>query len=577
MNDIRKTKEQLIQELRDLRRRIAELEKSGTERKRAEEDLHKSEERYRTILEDIDEGYFENDLAGNFTFVNDAECRDLGYPREELIGMSYRQYSDEATAKNLYELFYNIYNTGTPVKRFPGQFISKDGTRHFNEVSASLIRDAKGKPIGFRGVSRDITDRKRAEEKLRESEEKYRNILENIEDGYFEVDLAGNFTFFNPSICRILGYPREEMTGMNNRVFMDAENAKKVFRAFNEVYVTGIPTKGFEWETIRKDGTRAYIEVSLSLIVRSGEKPTGFRGIARDVTERKEAEQKLKESEEEYRQLFQNANEAIFVAQDGKLVFLNPMAIKMIGYSGEGLMSRSFVEFIHQDDRNMVIDRHIRRMKGEEVPHLYSFRIIQRNGSIKWAELNSVLIQWKKKAATLNFLTDITDRKQAEEALETLSLRDDLTGLFNRRGFFTLAEQGLKTAQRMGTEMLLIFGDLDNLKGINDNFGHKEGDQALMDISQILKETFRESDIIARIGGDEFVILAMNGLETSAEKLINRFEQTLNDHPLQTKRPYTLSLSLGITCFNPQNPCSIEVLLTEADKIMYENKQKKSR
>ncbi len=129
----------------------------------------------------------------------------------------------------------------------------------------------------------------------------------------------------------------------------------------------------------------------------------------------------------------------------------------------------------------------------------------------------------------------------------------------------------------MKTEMLLIFGDLDNLKGINDTFGHKEGDQALVDTSQILKETFRESDIIARIGGDEFVILAMNNLETSAEKLINRLKQVLNDHPLQTKRPDTLSLSLGIAWFDPRNPCSLDVLLAQADKLMYEDKQRKGR
>jgi PAS domain S-box-containing protein len=125
----------------------------------------------------MDEGYFENDLAGNFTFVNDAECRDLGYSREELIGMNYRQYSDEATAKKLSELFHNIYNTGKPVKRFLEQFISKDGTRHFNEVSASLIRDAKGKPIGFRGISRDITERKRTEEQLQQTLESLRKAV----------------------------------------------------------------------------------------------------------------------------------------------------------------------------------------------------------------------------------------------------------------------------------------------------------------------------------------------------------------------------------------------------------------
>jgi diguanylate cyclase (GGDEF)-like protein len=175
-----------------------------------------------------------------------------------------------------------------------------------------------------------------------------------------------------------------------------------------------------------------------------------------------------------------------------------------------------------------------------------------------------------------DLLVAIDQRKKAEEALKTLSLKDDLTNLYNRRGFFILAEQALKTAQRMGKEMLLIYGDLDNLKGINDTFGHREGDQALVDTSQILKETFRESDIIARIGGDEFVILAMNNLETSAEKVINRFKQVLNDHHFETKRPYRISMSLGIACFDPQNPCSVDVLLAQADKFMYSNKQKKS-
>ncbi len=187
-----------------------------TERRQAEDDLRKSEERYRTILEDIDEGYFENDLAGNFTFVNDAECRDLGYSREELIGMNYRQYSDEATAKNLYELFYNIYNTGKPVKRFLEQFISKDGTHHFNEVSASLIRDAKGKPIGFRGVSTDITERKRAEEELRLSEERFRRIFDEGPVGMILVNPDYTIVTVNKVFCGLLGYNKQELVGSKN-------------------------------------------------------------------------------------------------------------------------------------------------------------------------------------------------------------------------------------------------------------------------------------------------------------------------------------------------------------------------
>ena len=136
-----------------------------------------------------------------------------------------------------------------------------------------------------------------------------------------------------------------------------------------------------------------------------------------DITDRKKAEEALRESEENYRNLFENANEAIFVAQDGKLVFLNPRTIIMIGYSAEEILSRPFIEFIHPDDRNMVIDRHFRRMKGEEISHIYDFRIIHKDGNIKWVELNVVAMNWKGRIATLNFLSDITARKQTEEAL----------------------------------------------------------------------------------------------------------------------------------------------------------------
>jgi PAS domain S-box-containing protein len=138
--------------------------------------------------------------------------------------------------------------------------------------------------------------RKLAEQVLREDKEKYRTILENIEDGYYEVDLNGNFTFFNASMCRILGYPQEEMMGMNNRQFTDKENAKKLFKTFNEVYRTGEPAKAFDWQIIRKDGTKRYIEVSVSSQKNSSGKPSRFRGIARDITERKLADEERAQS-----------------------------------------------------------------------------------------------------------------------------------------------------------------------------------------------------------------------------------------------------------------------------------------
>lgn len=151
-------------------------------------------------------------------------------------------------------------------------------------------------------VSRELREaeirnnKKEAEEALGQSEEKYRNILENIEDGYYEVDLAGNFTFFNNSMCIILGYSRDEMIGMNNRQFTNEENAKKLFEAFNRVYRTGEPAKEFDWQIIRKDGTKKYIEASVSLLKDSSDNIRGFRGIVHDITERKLAEVTLQKT-----------------------------------------------------------------------------------------------------------------------------------------------------------------------------------------------------------------------------------------------------------------------------------------
>jgi PAS domain S-box-containing protein len=154
------------------------------------------------------------------------------------------------------------------------------------KTHSELIEEISVLTSRIRELEQSEAEHMQMEEELRESEEKYRSILENIEDCYFEVDRAGDFTFFNPSLCRIIGYTKEEMLGMNYRALMDPENAQKVFQAFTEVYSTGIPTKCFEWEVIRKDGTRLYIEVLISLIVKPGEKPTRFRGIARAIPER---------------------------------------------------------------------------------------------------------------------------------------------------------------------------------------------------------------------------------------------------------------------------------------------------
>lgn len=165
------------------------------------------------------------------------------------------------------------------------------------------------------------------------------------------------------------------------------------------------------------------------------------------------------------------------------------------------------------------------------------------------------------------------DHKE-EEALLVLSLMDDLTGLYNRRRFFILTEQSLKMSVRTKKRLLLLFIDMDNLKWINDHYGHNEGDQALIDLANILRKSFRESDIIARIGGDEFVVLSESADETS-EILTHRLHENIKDYNARGSRPYTLSISVGRAQFDPNHPISIDELLAKADASMYTQKKRK--
>ena len=268
-----------------------------TERKKAEEALRQSEERYRTILEQMEDSYYEVDTAGNLTFVNDALCHRIGRHREELIGVNYTAYTPERSIDDAVRIFSDVYRTGEPVKALLTEVMPMDGKTRYVERSVFPMRDSQGKIVGLRGISRDITERKQAEETLRQSEEKYRTILNEIFEVYYELDLAGNYTFFNDALCHQTGYSREELMGMNYRKYTPEEDWKANYEIFNRVYRTGEPQRLVPLRALTKDGRIIYTEDNILPLRNEKGEIIGFRGLSRDVTERKRAEEEKRQLE----------------------------------------------------------------------------------------------------------------------------------------------------------------------------------------------------------------------------------------------------------------------------------------
>jgi PAS domain S-box-containing protein len=383
-----------------------------------------SEAQYRLLADNIKDQVWLMDLNLKPTYISPSVEKLRGYTFEEIAQLPLDKHLTATSLQSAMEFFSiempraladpTYYLTRT----LELEFYCKDGSTLWVESTFTLIRDENGKPLSLLGSGRNITERRLAEEALRESEEKYRNILESIDDGYCEQDLVGNFTFLNDSMCRIYGYPKEELMGMNYKQHTDKENGRKCFQAYRKIYITGEPGKVFDFEIIRKDGAKRHIESSVSLQKNSAGKPIAFRGIVRDVTERKSAEEMLHQSEKRYRTLVEKANEAIYVAQDGMLKFVNPAGLEIAGYSEQEITSKPFIEFIQPDDRAMVGERYLERLRGEGFESRYAFRLITKNGDIRWLELGAALINFEGRPATLNFVTDITERKRAEDALK---------------------------------------------------------------------------------------------------------------------------------------------------------------
>jgi two-component system NtrC family sensor kinase len=371
------------------------------------------DEGYRLATEHSNEGVVI--VSGNKRLFINQRCIELaGYhTAQEFDKIPFLSTVHPDDRKKVKEIIRKRQSGKPAPSLYEFRFLRPDGSIIYVEISSCSIT-YMGQPASL-GYLRDISDHKQIEENLRQSEERYRNILESIQEGYFELDLDGNYTFANEANCRYLGYTKEELIGMNNRQFQDETVAQKMYQLFRRLYRTGEPVKALDVEIIRKNGTKGFNEISVSLIRDAEGKPIGFRGVSRDITERKQAEEIILRSEKRFKALYQESPIPTFTWQkkgdDFFLIDFNRAAILLTEGKTSKYMGKSAQEMYRK--RPEIIDDMIRCFKEQSV-------ISRELVSQDFAPERLLFVYYSNIPPDLIIVhtEDITERKRADDALK---------------------------------------------------------------------------------------------------------------------------------------------------------------
>ncbi|MBN1691415.1 MAG: PAS domain S-box protein [Dehalococcoidia bacterium] len=406
-----------------------------TERLKAEKSIQQASRRLEDIIGFLPDATMAIDKDGTVILWNRAMEKMTGIPAAEMIGKGNYAYSVPFYGDKRPFLMDLIWEDSEELRlKYP--YIMKDGDSFFSEVfcpslyggkgawvlaKASPLHDREGNIIGTIESIRDINEEKLAEQNLQQSEEQYRLLAENTEDVIWTVDRDFIYTYVSPAIFKLRGFKPEEIVGqsMTSTLTPEAQAMIEQERERNRDFIgKGIDvTMRYELHTFRKDGSTLWTEAVVKTLYDGDRRHIGFIGTSRDITERKAAEAALRESETKYSDLLENAGEGILVAQDGLIKFVNKQMTEMVKYSSAEVTNTPFINYIHPDDAQLVLDTHLARMRGESVTTAYSFRVVTSEGQVRWIELHATPITWEGRTASLNFLQDITERRQAEQAL----------------------------------------------------------------------------------------------------------------------------------------------------------------
>jgi len=416
------------------------IDRDITDRKHAEMAVRESEEKYRLLIQSANSAILRMDTKGNVTFLNEFGQRFFGFSEEEIIGKNVIGTivpETDTSGRNLVAMVEDIGKHPEKYVNNENENIRRNGDRVWVAWTNKPIYSETGKIAETLCIGNDITARKQAEEALRLSEERYRLHFENVSDVVYSTDMEFRITSVSPSVETYLGYRPDEMIGKSiAELNVLAPEYLEQALSRSAIVLSGKKSGPTEYKFITRDGTVKWGEVSGAPLFKDG-KIAAVISVARDITQRKLAEDALRESEERYRTLVDSSLTGIFVVQDDKVQFVNEQLLQISGYSREELIGFSFLDLILPEDRELARDVAALRLTEQGHPERFQFRALTKGGDLLWIETFGARIEYKGKPAILANLIDITEQKMAEEQLretnrkllELEALKEDLINM----------------------------------------------------------------------------------------------------------------------------------------------------
>ncbi len=562
------------------------------------------ERQFQELLASTDLAAVILDLDGHVTFCNDYLLRLTGRSRDEVLGQDWFAMFIPPEL-DVGGMFKAGVERGVIVPHFENEILTASGGRRLISWTNTTLRDLEGRAAGTASIGEDITERKGAEQALRQSEARLRALFASMHDVVLVIDDHGFYREIAPTNPGLLVKPSQELLGRNLLDVFPPEEAATFLSTVQQVLDTKQSAQ-IEYDLIIGDRTVRF-ETSVSPMTEDS-----TLWVAHDISQRQRSELvqnttfriaqaaitsegvdglyrsihsilgELMPAENFYIALYDPVSESTSFPyfrdqHDGE----PPGPTKLEGLTGYVIRAGSPLRVTRE-----VFDRLVREGEVEAVgtpPEDWMGAPLKtERGTIGVVALQSYAESTHFSQEDLNLLefvstqvAQVIERKRMEEEIRSLSLTDELTGLHNRRGFALLAEQAARAASRTKRSMSLFFFDVDKLKAINDAHGHAQGDLALQEVSGILKDTFREADIQARFGGDEFVVLAVEASTEGADFVTSRIRAELEQRNQKGGRPYPLSLSMGVVTFDHAAPLAVSEMIAQADALMYQEKEKK--